>query len=376
MNKKVVSIGFVLLLFIISLINILQPQRTFSENESRRLQKLPVVSMDNIFSGRYTTQFEKYTSDQFVGRDGWTGIKTLAELTMLKKDNGRVYFGKNGTLFDATETVDEKQLINNAGFVREYIKSVRKELPEVNESVMLVPTASEIYSDLLPAFAPIPDQQAAINKVKAVFGDDVALYDPTNLLNSSKGEYLYYRTDHHWTTHAAYIVYTDWAQKNGIKPLTQADFDIIQLSDLFYGTLHSKANLYTIKPDSVMAYRFTDAVPVSANYGSNNVSNSLYFKEYLETKDKYSYFLGENRPLIEITTATKNGKTLMFIQDSYAHCFIPFLTSHYENILVLDPRHLDTDYKSYAVKNKVTDILVLYNLPNFSVEKTLKRLVM
>ncbi|MDD2362249.1 MAG: hypothetical protein PHH84_04740, partial [Oscillospiraceae bacterium] len=64
MNKKVVSIGFVLLLFIISLINIIYPQRAFSENENRRLQELPVVSIDNIFSGRYTSQFEKYTSDQ------------------------------------------------------------------------------------------------------------------------------------------------------------------------------------------------------------------------------------------------------------------------------------------------------------------------
>ncbi|MDD2361832.1 MAG: DHHW family protein [Oscillospiraceae bacterium] len=334
------------------------------------------MSIDNIFSGRYTSQFEKYTSDQFIGRDGWIGFKTLTELAMLKKDNGRVYFGKNGTLFDATETVDEKQLISNAGFVLEYIKSVRKELPEVNDSVLLVPTASEIYPDLLPAFAPVPDQQAAVLKVKEAFGDDVALYNPTDLLKSSKGEYLYYRTDHHWTTNAAYIVYDGWARANGINPLIQADFDVTRLSDSFYGTLHSKANLFTIKPDSIMAFNFTQSVPVSADYGKDNISSSLYFEEYLDTKDKYSYFLGENRPLIEITTGTKNGKTLMLIQDSYAHCFIPFLTSHFENILVLDPRHLDTDYKSYAVENGVTDILILYNLPNFSNDKSLKRLIM
>ena len=67
---------------------------------------------------------------------------------------------------------------------------------------------------------------------------------------------------------------------------------------------------------------------------------------------------------------------MMIIQDSYAHCFVPFLTSHYERILVLDPRYLSNiDYQEYAVENNVTDMLVLFNLPNFSTEKTLSRLI-
>ena len=354
MNKKVLSIGFVVLLFSLSIINLLKPQRDFSENENRFLQKFPSARADTIFSGKFSSDFADYSSDQFIGRDGWISFKTIAELSLLKKDNGRVYFGKNGTLFDATEKIDENRLLENTVIISDYIEALREKLPGLDASVLLIPTASEVNSELLPTFAPVPDQQTAIRSVKAVIWENAKVCDPTDLLKSSKGNYLYYRTDHHWTTEAAYLVYTKWAQENGLNPVSREDLDVRQVSGSFYGTLYSKANLFTIKPDSVKAYSFSGAVPVSAAYGKNKTTDSLYFNEYLSEKDKYSYFLGGNRPLIEINTGTKNGKTMMIIQDSYAHCFVPFLTSHYERILVLDPRYLSNiDYQEYAVENNV-----------------------
>ena len=109
------------------------------------------------------------------------------------------------------------------------------------------------------------------------------------------------------------------------------------------------------------------------DYGKDDVRDTLYQDEFLEKKDKYSYFLGGNHPQVEINTSTKNGKVLLLIKDSYAHCFVPFLAAHYETILMLDPRYLVTDVAALAQEKGVTDLLVLYNLPNFAVDKNVPR---
>ncbi len=374
MNKKLISLGFVVLLFSLTFINILIPQREFSENENRYLQKLPKPGFTDIFSGKFSTGFEEYAADQFVGRDSWITLKTLTELAILKKDNGRVYFGKDDTLFDATETIDIDILKNNAAYIKNFIIRLRSNTPQLNASILLVPTATEIYKEKLPPFAPVFNQQAAIKMVSDITGSDATLFDSTDLLKSNKGKKLYYRTDHHWTTDAAYIVYCEWARKVGLTPLPSDAFSIKNVSDAFYGTLYSKANLVTLKPDTVKAYHFNDAISVSADFGSGKTTNTLYFDEYLSKKDKYSYFLGGNNPLIEIETDNKNGHNIALIQDSYAHCFVPFLTQHFEKISVIDLRYLTIDLYEYAINNDITDLLVLYNLPGFATEKTISRL--
>lgn len=375
MNKKVIAIGFSSLLFASSAVNLCWPKRAFSENENRYLQEFPSFSADDILSGQFTKEFESYASDQFIGRDGWITLKTVSELALFKKDNGRVYFGEDGTLFDATETIDEKQLDKNTRAVVRYIQALRETAPDLKASVLLVPTASAIEADKLPAFAPVPDQRAALNRVMNEIGGTASVLDPFDLLAAHRGDSLYYKTDHHWTTDGAYLVYTAWAEQNGLQPTPYGAFSVETVSDTFRGTLYSKANLLTIRPDVIHAYRYRKPVTVTADYGGGTVTDSLYFDEYLTRKDQYSYFLGENQPLVEIHTGTQNGRTLLLVQDSYAHCFLPFLTAHYENILVADPRYNpNADYTAYAREKNVTDLLVLYNLPNFAVDKYIARI--
>lgn len=369
MNKKVIAIGFVVLLFGVSIANLLVPQKEFSESENRYLQTLPSPNAEDIASGKFGRDFEKYTADQFLGRDGWIGLKTMAELALLKKDNQRVYFGKEGTLFDAGEAINDAQLAKNAEAAAALARALKAENPDFHASSLLIPTASAILTDRLPAFAPVPDQAAALEKAAAILEADAPLYNAADLLKSHTDIPLYYRTDHHWTTQAAYLVYAAWAAENGLDPLPEDAFRQETISDAFYGTLYSKANLPTIQPDSVTAYVADDPVEVSVLYDDGTVEDTLYKEEFLTQKDKYSYFLGGNNAKVEIATGTKNGRVLLLVQDSYAHCFVPFLAAHYERILVIDPRYFIEDIYTYAVENHATDLLVLYNLPNFAVDR-------
>ena len=103
--------------------------------------------------------------------------------------------------------------------------------------------------------------------------------------------------------------------------------------------------------------------------------DSLYFREYLEVKDKYSSFMGTNSPLMTITSdENPNGQSILIFKDSYAHSFIPFLTNHYSNITILDMRYINAGYSSLVDIEEFDSVLILYNSITFSEDTGIRKL--
>lgn len=71
------------------------------------------MTRQNILSGKFGDDFNNYSLDQFFGRNTWISLKTISDLALLKKDNGRVYFGKENYLFDVDEGIDKEQYNKN-----------------------------------------------------------------------------------------------------------------------------------------------------------------------------------------------------------------------------------------------------------------------
>lgn len=96
-----------------------------------------------------------------------------------------------------------------------------------------------------------------------------------------------------------------------------------------------------------------------------------------EIHNKVKEELGEdyypNRE-IEIDTSVKNGQTIVIIKDSFANSFIPFLVNHYEKIIVIDTRYFGANIVNFIEEKEVDEILFLFNIQNFSQEKTLSML--
>ena len=100
MKRSIVTtVVFLILLGGLSVVNLFTPDREFSENENKYLATFPEFSFQRLASGAFTKGFEDYITDQFVARDQFVAIKTATDLAMGKKDNGKVYFGKDGYLF-------------------------------------------------------------------------------------------------------------------------------------------------------------------------------------------------------------------------------------------------------------------------------------
>ena len=83
---------------------------------------------------------------------------------------------------------------------------------------------------------------------------------------------------------------------------------------------------------------------------------TLYDSSKLDEKDKYALFLGGNTGLLDIRTTADKTDRLLLIKDSYANCFVPFLTAYYREIFVVDPRYYTGDIHEIMEEKKISVI--------------------
>lgn len=366
-NRIIVSI-FILFLLGINIFNICIADRRFSELENRMLAQKPKFTMKSLVSGRFTSKFEEYITDQFAFRDFWVGIKSDVERLTLKTINNGIFFGKDGYLLEDYKKPDE-QLIENI----KIINTFASRLSNVSTHLLLVPNSVKIYEDKLPLFASPYDQLKTIKKVKEGLNSDIGFVDVYDALIDKKNEYIYFKTDHHWTMRGAYYAYEQLAKLIGTKPYDIKDFTSEIVSNDFYGTFYSKANNRHISPDPIEIFRPDFDITYEIYYADEDRYNdTLYELKHLDKKDKYAVFLDGNHSLMTIKTNVKNNKKIVIFKDSYSHCFIPFLTNHYEEIHVIDLRYYKLNAYEYIEEHDINEALFLYSVSNFSEDKNIK----
>lgn len=367
MKSKVRSILFGVIILSLSIINIIKPTKAFSNKENRYLQQFPELNMETVFNGEFSTEFEKYASDQFIARDSWIGLKTLSGLAILQKDNGRVYFGKNGFLFDVEASPSKEQMDLNIENLNKFAEALGE---DINITALLVPTKTEVFSEELPTNAPVLDEEQLVEEIKRVLDKDIQVMDLIQTFKAHSNEYIYYKTDHHWTSKGAYYAYEKYLESIGMISLKEEDFHIEQVSEDFYGTSYRKANYYKGNPDTIQKYTAKDSVKLEVIYNNTNKTDNLYEENFLEKTDKYSYFLGGDQALVEINTSIKNGKKIIVLKDSFANSFIPFLTNNYESVILLDTRYYNASINEFIQERHVDEVLLLYNIQTFVSEKS------
>ena len=244
---------------------------------------------------------------------------------------------------------------------------------------MIVPTSAEIYADELPKNAPNVNQRDFISYVYENLNDSVTTIGVYQTMFSNRDDYIYYRTDHHWTTKGAYLAYAAAGKKMGYTPVPDELYDIEHAGIDFMGTFYSKTLYDGVEKDILDFYHFAGGSPVkevavTTNYGEDPaVYESMYFREYLGVKDKYASFLGTNTPLITIKSENDGGK-LLVVKDSYAHCYVPFLTQHYSEITMIDLRYINVSYSQVVDPEEYDQVLILYNASSFMTDTDIRKL--
>jgi hypothetical protein len=357
--ENFIGMLFILVLFLFMFINLAVPDREMSEKENRMLETRPALSMSTVLDGEFMEQWENYQSDQFAGRDFWRSIKVfLDRLGGSRMENG-VYIGKGGQLLEEIEVPDDGQSEANLSSIVDFAEKY----PDVQTSVMLVPDAACILSDRLPAFAGVEDQRLLLGVAEQRLGDAVNWIDTVSVLNNHVSDKLYYKTDHHWTTQAAFYVFREAAPSLGIEGEVGENFASYTVSDSFNGVLAAKSGVGLSEKETIEIYAPTqgDDDVVVSYVDEGHKTTTLYDSSKLETRDQYAVFLGGNSSVIDIKTVSPEKKRLLVIKDSFANCFIPFLTPYYREIVVVDPRYYSGTIGDIMDTYRITDALVLYS---------------
>lgn len=366
MKNKLLSILFCLLLAAGTISGIVLPDKYYSETEKRTLAQKSSISLHDFKSGKMGAEIENYLSDQFPLRNGWITLKTLTERLSGKTEISGVYFSKSGYLIDAFTSYNQKQFAANIEALVKLSEFLKTE--SIPMQVMLIPTAAQTLSDKLPAYAPNLDQKALPDFAKAQGLDTVNVFD---ILSEHKDEYIYYKTDHHFTSLGAYYCYAAWMQSQGKTAQPLSAWQSQKLCNNFRGTTYNKVNYPFAPYDTITAYYKTLKHTVRYN-GGNYVTDSIYERKYLSGKDQYAAFLNSNQSTT-VVSGSGEGK-LLILKDSYANCFSQFAIDDYAETHLIDLRFFKDSVTDYVKENGITQVLVLYNIPNFAQDTAIAKM--
>ena len=341
------------------------PKKDFSERENRRLADAPTLSASASADGSFARDTERFFSDHFFSRDFWIGLQLRAQTLFGLRENGGVWLGKKGSLFLIPQDPDEAALQKNLTAMDAFAAAHA----EIRTFVAVIPNAFTVQPDRLPAFAPAPDQTAQLAAVAKALPNAVFL-DVSQALKARADEYLFYRTDHHWTSLGAYTAFSAMAAELGVaEPI--ADYDVYPVSVSFYGTLASKSGRFRA-PDTVEIYLPKTDILYNVTYPDANIkTSSMYDREAARQKDAYTVFFGGNHPRVDIVTTANTGRRLLLIKDSYANCMVQFLYPYFDEIVMIDPRYYYDNAAPLLTQHGVTDVLYLYNCDTFMTDASI-----
>ena len=340
------------------------PDQEFSELENRYLQQTPKLSWQAVREGKFMSDAEDYVSDHLLGRDLWVSMKSWCERLTGKQENNGVYFADEGTLINRVTAPDMSVLEKNMGYVDKLAENLN-----VPVHFGLIPSAAEIWADRLPEGAPTADEKAIIDHLYAM--TKAAPVPVLEKLAQHAEEDIYYRTDHHWTSLGAYYGYQAVMQALGLEAVPLENLTPVTVTEEFDGTIFSSSGVRWVESDSIETYIPDEGVKVTNYFDGTPTDGGLYAPEYLEKKDKYSYFLGGVQPLCTIETEHTDAPKLLLIRDSYSDSLAPFLTKNFSEIHLWDLRFNSRNIQQYVEEEGIDQVVVLYSISNFLSDKNL-----
>lgn len=364
-------IVFVFLAFLMgfAVLDELWPKRDFSELENRPLAQRPPFSLESVLTksadDTWMAKYNKYTKDQVAFRDGWINLKSDVETALLKTENNGVWYGSDRYLFAKQLQIGGKFTMN----VGALQKLAERHPGQVD--VMIVPSASLVLKDKLPAHLPAADEAACLDELARMLEGSANVYDMRETLAAHKDEDIYYRTDHHWTFRGAYLAYQAYVTAKGMAPMDLSAAEVKTVED-FYGTNYSKARRPGTPPDVLQYLELPNVLRVYKLQRDGTMleeTGPIMDTAALATRDKYKAFLRGNNGY-SVLTGDGEGSILV-VKDSYANSFLPFLTANYKTIGIVDFRDNANKLDAIMEEGGYEQVLVLYSFSGFSTDGSL-----
>lgn len=268
-----------------------------------------------------------------------------ANAVLVCGDYGIEYFGMDPTGSSAY-----------AGIVNDFAAKY----PWLNVTSLLVPKCAAYET---PSGYDDPHDGIAsfISSTYAMMDSRIHTADAMSLMDSHAGEYMFYRTDHHWTSLGAYYASVAYCQTNGIAPLALESYDSVLRTGVT-GSLY----MYSGNDSHLSVNQdYTVCRFPQTGYTMQYLSGGVWYNGLAVNGENrgyaYAFMCGDN-PLTVIKTDNHNGKTLMVFKESYGNAFVPYMIDYYEQIIVVDIRETTDSVAALIDRYGVTDALIINNV--------------
>lgn len=329
----------------------LKPADVFSATERRELKQFPELSWETISSGKFMSEFEKYTLDQFPFRDGFRSIKAFTHYYVLGQlDNNDVYLVDDYVSkldYPLSQNALDKAVRKFTSIYDTYIKG-----SDAKVYTAWIPDKNYFLAEKngYPAYD-YSHQSSYLNNALS-FATNI---DITNLLSIED----YYRTDTHWKQESIQHVAQYLGDTMGVT--LQEEYEKITLDTPFYGVYYGQLAL-PVEPDQITYFDnpiFTDCRIVNHESGKEI---SMYNMEKAMGRDPYEMYLSGSLSVITIENPNATtDKELVIFRDSFGSSIAPFFVEAYSKITILDARYLSEMIIGNFVEFTNQDVLFLYS---------------
>lgn len=407
-------IGIILFVGILGIMGILSlalPKPTESTYEKRELAPMPDFSLAALFTGSFARDYEAHYADTFPWRDGFIqlGVALDDAKGFRGADDVKIYegtsdqgasgskadpMGGHGQSGPAGEGSSSASVPDTPpevpdGYVTEgcfisgdrgcylfggyrpvaeqyaqYLTAFADRLDgQARVFNIVVPTSGEFYIPE-PYQSMTNSQKDNIDYLYSCLGPSVIPVDAYSWLESHTQEYIYFRTDHHWTALGAYYAYVGYCRTAGLEPVSVSSLEKKTI-DSFVGTIYNytRDSRLSDNPDYVDYYMVDPEATawLTTKDQPNSRQQVPPYAEFASGGNAYGVFIWADNPLFEMDTTAGTGKTCLVLKESYGNAFSPWLMTNYDKVYVIDYRHYEKSVYDFVLENGVDDVIFINN---------------
>ncbi len=352
MKKTIVTI-FAVLIYFVSALCIFIPKDDYSVSERRALAKMPEFTLESLFNGNFSQDFEKYATDAFPFRDAMRSVKAFFSTRILGKADNNGLFTADGHISKIDSPLDEKMLDFASDKFKFIIKTYVKD------------SNAKFY------FTIVPDKNMYIAKENGYPSMDYASLTEGMKKRTEGMEYIdishllsdetYYFTDTHWRQECLPPVAEYIGSKMGVD--VSAKYDVNTLGKDFYGVYVGQYALHT-KPDTIK-YLTNDTINSSiVKYYDTGMAKKgdMYNMEKANGLDPYEMFLSGAMPIATIENPNaKEERELILFRDSFGSSIAPLFLEGYSKITLVDIRYVQSGMLGGFLNFENADVLFMYS---------------
>ena len=343
---------------------------TIQEADDIPTEKFDMAMIVSDSGKRYFEDLENQLKDKIQAQQdeanaisNASGGKKRREINVVPEQVGSIYISGDTAFqlyYFATEPVDR------------YVNALDRLANKVGDSVniydIVVPISTGIYLDeSLQNELGCSNQQDAINYIYSSLDSRIKTVNVFDTLKEHSDEYLYFRTDHHWTALGAYYTYCEYMNVKGDSPTLLSEYETMTF-DNFLGTYYSSSNQNAAlgaNPDTIVAY-----IPKATNDMTyvDTDGNEQQWKVIEDVTDwaasgKYNCFIGGDNPLSTIENPDlSDGSSCLVVKESFGNAFVPFLVDNYQTVYVVDYRYYPEGITGLIQEKGIQDVIFLNNI--------------